>query len=481
MPKKIDTAGLKHFKGKENAMIAGKPESTNTATVAHAVGEYFYWKGVLHIVTAAIAVGGTIQTNTNVKPAVLADDVGALKTALGYGFLNTTDFTGDVNTLGEGAIRCAATSTNIPLNVVGYVVTFARTATTAKVQLYITAPITASGGVKSKLFARNLVSGTWSAWTEFKDAAELSSIWVNNVDYSSDIDNVPDGICRVTETALNNPANEMGFLLTIQRAATAKAQIFWNNNNLYYRISSSGTWGTWQSVKQALTDREIGYSFGDSLMAQDGKVFAYPNPQYNADEIGETCVGWQSYLRNYFGVTITNYAVGGQGIFQQKPIILAATYTGVDFVIISCGINDYSNNVPLGSYPTSQNPTFTSGRFIDDYCESIEYILSQNPNIKILLFTPCQRDTTWRNDGVPSFADAATDIYTANSQGLYVKDYAEAVRKIGEIYSCVVCDMYSDSGLNYLTLPEYTFEGVHPTNEGYKFTSRCLIEAFKKL
>lgn len=79
MPKKIDTAGLKHFKGKENAMIAGKPESTNTATVAHAVGEYFYWKGVLHIVTAAIAVGGTIQTNTNVKPAVLADDVGALK------------------------------------------------------------------------------------------------------------------------------------------------------------------------------------------------------------------------------------------------------------------------------------------------------------------------------------------------------------------------------------------------------------------
>ena len=79
MPKKIDTAGLKHFKDKENAMIASKPESTNTATVAHAVGEYFYWKGVLQEVTAAIAVGGTIQTNTNVKPAVLADDVSDLK------------------------------------------------------------------------------------------------------------------------------------------------------------------------------------------------------------------------------------------------------------------------------------------------------------------------------------------------------------------------------------------------------------------
>lgn len=73
---------LKEFKTAENAMIAGKPESTNAATVAHAVGEYFYWKGVLHIVTAAIAVGGTIQTNTNVKPAVLADDVSDLKESI---------------------------------------------------------------------------------------------------------------------------------------------------------------------------------------------------------------------------------------------------------------------------------------------------------------------------------------------------------------------------------------------------------------
>ena len=82
MSKKITLEGLDHFKDKENAMIAGKPESTNTATVAHAVGEYFYWKGVLHIVTAAIAVGGTIQTNTNVKPAVLADDVSDLKESI---------------------------------------------------------------------------------------------------------------------------------------------------------------------------------------------------------------------------------------------------------------------------------------------------------------------------------------------------------------------------------------------------------------
>ena len=115
MPKKIDTAGLKHFKGKENAMIAGKPESTNTATVAHAVGEYFYWKGVLHIVTAAIAVGGTIQTNTNVKPAVLADDVSSVKES-NSDLLNqipTKESAGYANRIYDGA-------DNIPIKEVSF-------------------------------------------------------------------------------------------------------------------------------------------------------------------------------------------------------------------------------------------------------------------------------------------------------------------------------------------------------------------------
>lgn len=120
MPKKIDTAGLKHFKGKENAMIAGKPESTNTATVAHAVGEYFYWKGVLHIVTAAIAVGGTIQTNTNVKPAVLADDVGALKTALNsIYYLKKTIVDGAYIDSTTGAVSLAGAWGYISYNVEG--------------------------------------------------------------------------------------------------------------------------------------------------------------------------------------------------------------------------------------------------------------------------------------------------------------------------------------------------------------------------
>lgn len=84
MAKKIDINGLEHFKEKENAMIAGKPEATGTATATHAKDEYFYWKGTLHQATAAIAIGDTITLNTNVKKSVLTDDLCQLQTALNY-------------------------------------------------------------------------------------------------------------------------------------------------------------------------------------------------------------------------------------------------------------------------------------------------------------------------------------------------------------------------------------------------------------
>lgn len=411
----------------------------------------------------------------------LQGEVSDLKSDLGYGFFRNADVTDDINNADVGISRVTATAANNPSGKVGFVITMARTAG-SKAQIFVNEPVDPIPE-KSRLFTRFLYNNTWSTWVEYADKTDIVTLaWVRETDYSGDLNSAPNGITRVTAGATNNPDGNAGYLLTTQRATTAKGQIFWNNNNLYFRMSASEIWSGWKSaIDTRLTNLHNGFTFGDSLMAQDGNVFAYDNPQYNVSEIGSMCVGWQTLLHNKFGVTITNYAVGGQGIAAQKPIIKSKTYTNVDFVIISVGVNDYSNSVALGHLPASRNATFTSGLFIDDLCDSIEYILNQNPKIKILLFTPCQRDTTWRNGGIADFSQSATDIYTPNGSGLYLKDYAQAIKDIGAMYSCVICDMYADSGLNYLTLPEYTFEGVHPTNEGYEFTSHVLYEAFNKL
>jgi len=76
MPKKIDTAGLKHFKGKENAMVA----SEFSASKSYAIGEYVYYKGTLYKFKAAHAAGA--WTNADVDAVKLADDVSVLKESI---------------------------------------------------------------------------------------------------------------------------------------------------------------------------------------------------------------------------------------------------------------------------------------------------------------------------------------------------------------------------------------------------------------
>ena len=65
--------------------------------------------------------------------------------------------------------------------------------------------------------------------------------------------------------------------------------------------------------------------------------------------------------------------------------------------------------------------------------------------------------------------------------GNTLKDYADAIIEVGRFYSCPVIDMYSISGINRSNLKKYTFEGVHPTNEAYVFTSWPIIETFKNI
>ena len=40
---------------------------------------------------------------------------------------------------------------------------------------------------------------------------------------------------------------------------------------------------------------------------------------------------------------------------------------------------------------------------------------------------------------------------------------------------------FSNSGINKINLPEFTFEGVHPTNKGYEFIIGTLESTIKSI
>ena len=54
-------------------------ESSTTASMAHAVGEYFWLNGTFYEATAAIAIGNTITVGTNCIIAYLGNELSDLK------------------------------------------------------------------------------------------------------------------------------------------------------------------------------------------------------------------------------------------------------------------------------------------------------------------------------------------------------------------------------------------------------------------
>jgi len=187
------------------------------------------------------------------------------------------------------------------------------------------------------------------------------------------------------------------------------------------------------------------------------------------------CIGYPSLLEKHLGVIIKgNFAVGGQGIFEQKEIILQQEFKGIDLVILSVGVNDFSSGKPIGIIPPSTE-TEHDNTFIGAYCTALDHIFQCNPKIKAVLMTPLHRNTLHRTGNVPKSA------IDTKINGNVLEDFSNAIIEIGRFYSCPVADMYANSGLNRFNLKDFTFEGVHPTNEGYEFIIGSLFDALQKV
>ena len=210
--------------------------------------------------------------------------------------------------------------------------------------------------------------------------------------------------------------------------------------------------------------------FGDSIMAYDGKPFPCDN-EFCHDDINEVCVGYPTILQNELGIINKgNFAVGGNTILDQLPKILENNFQDTDLVVITIGCNDFSIGVPLGTVETEDENTFCGA-----YSKAIMHIKKCNPHAKIVLMTPIHRNTLHRK---PPYRINCSSTVT-NGKTLY--DFAEMVKKLGEKHDCFVVDMMNESGITMENTKDYTFEGVHPTNKGYRLITPPLIKEIKRI
>ncbi len=213
-----------------------------------------------------------------------------------------------------------------------------------------------------------------------------------------------------------------------------------------------------------------------------------------------------------------NYINQGHNGWTTVGIANAIDKLGIeqsDLYSIFLGTNDWWSGIPVGSIDDYINNTGT-GTTSGAYRKIIDKIRSLNPNAKIVLITPMQR-----NDFV-YIADANNNAYGSYKEknGQTLEMFAKAVAEIGKHEHFPVVDLYHNKKLtleklvkfkrlknpstgnyqNYSypessTIPfhpkdddypyptdamKMTYDGLHPSDKGNKVIAESLVNVFKK-
>ena len=125
----------------------------------------------------------------------------------------------------------------------------------------------------------------------------------------------------------------------------------------------------------------------------------------------------------------------------------ASIVPSLDAIVILGGANDFASSDGTSSL-TSACSTL------------ISYIFSLNPTITILHLTP-----TYTYGYTPPGGTQRTDT---DSNGIHIREYANAIRSACDELGVPVLDTYRTLGITQYNVASMTRDGLHPTEDTYK-------------
>ena len=196
---------------------------------------------------------------------------------------------------------------------------------------------------------------------------------------------------------------------------------------------------------------------------------------------------WQ-FLEETLEIVPLVYGQNGwqsDGIREQAEWLLREHGQDVDAIFVLMGTNDFNNSIAMGewwdctmqvvrhSYGTTprcrRTPQMRSDTFRGRLNMGLSFLKETFPHAQIVLLTPIHR-------GYAIFSEdnVQPDESFANGMGLFIQDYANAVKEAGPIWSVPVIDLFALSGL-LPAMPAYSeffhdaqTDCLHPNAQGHK-------------
>lgn len=159
------------------------------------------------------------------------------------------------------------------------------------------------------------------------------------------------------------------------------------------------------------------------------------------------------------GISITSATVSGNQwsntgvnyVPDRINAIKSIDWSEVDYIVVFFGTNDWNDNIPLDN----NNDKYDDSTYLGAFRKAVEELWTVYPNIKILPITPVYRWFTSTTD---------SDNTPKAISGLYLYQYAEALKQVSKEYHLHCLDFYYESGINRANRDNYFYsnDGTHP-------------------
>lgn len=219
---------------------------------------------------------------------------------------------------------------------------------------------------------------------------------------------------------------------------------------------------------------------GDSISTYAGYIPSGNANFYTGSNCGVSSVNdtWWMKTMNALGMTLNlNNSWSGSRVTTTNGSDSAGCMTrclnlgtNPDVIIVYMGINDFNNEVNLGTYDGYGGFPTTTTTFREAYAIMLDKILTAYPTSEVFVSTlpPCERNGT---TGAPE----------KNENSVLLDDFNTAIRNLAQVFGAKILNL-CQSGLTYENMSTYmgdwnstTLAGLHPNASGHTIIANCAI------